>query len=463
MIDNLYPNFNRSKSHYKSRSNYKFNNSGRNNRFTKFNKYDNRFVGSKSDFDHQNGSEHFDNSHESDNSVDFDNSSNITPQTKYENDDNFDIYRNDIKRAFKNIYCTNCGKPGHEYKYCKDAIISIGIILFKFDYSKIKEIFSGLTTMSDDKVDIINNGIKIESQSDISLFSKLRENIKFLTIRRKHTLGYIEFIRGRYKPDNVDGIVFLFQQMTKEEINKIGLMNIAELWDDFWVDPQKKLLYDKEFQKTKQKFDKLKNNDETELTLDFYVKHVVPTWDQAEWGFPKGRRNKMESNRECAMREFEEESGFTKNDYILLDGIKPLVEEFIGTNGIRYKHIYYVAYANNDKIPSVNSNNIHQTTEIGDIGYYTYSEVIDMIRPYHIERKKIIMKLYMYLLEKIINEFKYNLEDDDDERKNSENEISIHSKELTLEKEGEDDKTKTNNQPTKNKKKKTKRIKKKNY
>lgn len=313
------------------------------------------------------------------------------------------IFNDNESKFGKNVSCINCGKLGHEYKQCTDAIISLGIILLKFDYSKIIKIFSDIVS-SDNKIDIINNGIKIESESDISLFSELQENIKFLMIRRKHTLGYIEFIRGRYKPDNVDGIVFLFQQMTKEEIEKIGKMSITELWDDFWSDPQKKLLYEKEFYKTKQNFEKLKNGDETELTLDFYVKHVIPTWDQAEWGFPKGRRNKTESNRECAIREFEEESGLTSDDYILLDGIKPLVEEFIGTNGVRYKHIYYVAYSNNDKIPSIDQTNNHQKSEIGDIGYYTYNEVMELIRPYHIERKKIVMKLYMYLLEKIINE-----------------------------------------------------------
>lgn len=360
------------------------------------------------------------------------------------------LYRNEHKKIYKSVQCSNCGKLGHEYKQCSDAIISIGVILLKFDYSKIKKCFSNLITCPanscNNKVDIVNDGIKIQSSSDISLFSELHENIKFLIIRRKHTLGYIEFIRGRYKPDNVDGIVFLFQQMTKEEISKIGSMSIEELWDNFWIDPQKKLLYDKEFQKTKQKFEKLKNGDETELTLDFYVKHVVPTWDQAEWGFPKGRRNKSESNKECALREFEEESGFTKDDYILLEGIKPFVEEFIGTNGVKYKHIYYVAYANSDKIPSIDKDNIHQMTEIGDIGYYTYNEIMEMIRPYHVERKKIITKLYMYLLEKIISEIKNDIETDSTEEKNDDEDISLNIEEYSL----KNDKHKNNNMNNKN-------------
>lgn len=357
----------------------------------------------------QGGSHLNDDRHEPDGSYEHEKSYN------FEFDTGNDVFRDEFKRMFKSVQCSNCGRSGHEYKECTDAIISIGIILLKFDYSKIRELLSSLITSPDDKIDIVNSGIKIESSLDISLFSKLCENIKFLIIRRKHTLGYIEFIRGRYKPDNVDGIVFLFQQMTKEEIAKIGSKGIGELWDDFWIDPQKKLLYDKEFQKTKQKFEKLRGGDGTELTLDFYVKHVVPTWDQAEWGFPKGRRNKLESNKECAHREFEEESGFTKDDYILLEGIRPFVEEFIGTNGVRYKHIYYVGYASSDKVPSINKDNIHQATEIGDIGYYTYNELMDMIRPYHVERKRIVIKLYMYLLEKIISELKISMGGDPDE------------------------------------------------
>ena len=309
------------------------------------------------------------------------------------------------RKSYKNTYCTNCGRSGHEYKQCEDAIISLGVILLKFDYEKVKALFADLIKGSENKTDITNSGIRVESALDINLFSVLKENIRFLLIRRKHTLGYIEFIRGRYKPDNVDGIVYLFQQMTKDEIERIGRStSMTELWDDFWVDPDKKLLYEKEFQKTRQKFERLKNGEDAELTLDFYIKHVLPTWEQAEWGFPKGRRNKNESNQDCAVREFEEESGFKKGEYTLLEGIKPLVEELIGTNGVRYKHIYYVAYATDDKVPSLDESNVHQKTEVGDIGYYTYNEVMNMIRPYHLERKKIITKLYMYLLEKIIND-----------------------------------------------------------
>lgn len=310
------------------------------------------------------------------------------------------------RKHWKQTYCINCGRYDHDYNTCKDATISTGVILLKFDYKKIRNSLSGLIKRVGTNSDIIGNGISIDSIDDISLFSKINDSIRFLLIRRRYTLGYVEFIRGRYRPDDVDGIVGLFQQMTSMEIDKLVNSNIEDLWDEFWLDKNKKYTYDKEFAKSKQKFEKLKNASDGEIPLSFYSKHVTPLWSSPEWGFPKGRRNKMETNKECAMREFEEETGYARGEYVLLEGIKPFVEDFMGTNNVRYKHIYYVGYASNDKDVFINESSLHQVSEIGDIGYYSYNEVIHMIRPYHTERKKIITNLYTYIVNKIILDIK---------------------------------------------------------
>lgn len=347
----------------------------------------------------------------------------------------------------KSRYHSNCGKFGYKYKFCKEPVTSYGVILIKFDYDRIKNIFSNMysganqtnstnpnpnpnTNTNNTNLDIndtnldtndandanlinINNDrIHFENIDDIKLFSILQNQIKFLLICRKHTLGYSEFIRGHYKPDNIDGTFFLFQQMIKKEINKIeaNKNNFSTLWDDFWIDPSKKILFDKDYKKSKQKFEMLNNSDVSEVTLDFYLDKVNPLWEQPEWGFPKGRKNKLESNIESATREFEEETGFSKNDYILLEGIRPMSEEFIGTNAIKYKHVYYIAYASSDKTPNIEENNLHQMSEIGDIGYFTFNEILGMIRPYQIDRKKIIGKVFMFTCEKIIRELKNDLQ-----------------------------------------------------
>lgn len=85
-----------------------------------------------------------------------------------------------------NIYCTNCGKKGHDYKNCTEPTTSLGIILIKFD-GEIEN--NDLKIPTDEKITILMNGIRANDQKDIILFSKINYSIKFLMIRRKHTLG----------------------------------------------------------------------------------------------------------------------------------------------------------------------------------------------------------------------------------------------------------------------------------
>lgn len=311
------------------------------------------------------------------------------------------MFHEDEKRKNYKI-CSNCNKQGHEFKECKSPIVSMGVILLKISGND-KSDKNELTTILKEEVKSEQEqmGIRGKDFRDLELFSIYKDNLRFLLIRRKHTLGYIEFLRGRYKTDNFEGIIFLFQQMTSEEIEKIGTLTFEELWEDLWGSGERKNNLQSEFEKSKKNFEELKNN-KKELGLNFYVKNVSPSWDQAEWGFPKGRKNKNENNLECAMREFEEETGYKRDEYEILTNISPLIEEFIGTNGVSYKHIYYIGIDKTNKIPKIDTENKSQIGEIGAIGFYTFQETIQLIRPYHIQRKRIVNKLYSYLMNKII-------------------------------------------------------------
>ena len=120
--------------------------------------------------------------------------------------------------------------------------------------------------------------------------------------------------------------------------------------------------------------------------LDFYVKNIKPKWKKPEWGFPKGRRDKHnEENLSCACREFEEETGYKKTDYSVLNRIESIEEKMMGTNGIKYKHIYYLAINNSNKDHISSDYDIY---EIGDIKWFTYNEAMLHIRPYHVEKKE---------------------------------------------------------------------------
>ena len=288
----------------------------------------------------------------------------------------------------KNIYCSNCGRVGHVYKKCNDPITSIGIIAFKLEnnvennvendlnyYSRVKMI----NIIKDKKINIVTNS-----------------NIKFLLVRRKHTLGFIEFIRGRYLLKHNNTIKILFQQMTQEEIYKISINSFDKLWHNIWVTNYKN--YKNEFEITKRKYLKLRNREK--YNLSYFCRNIKPKWDNAEWGFPKGRRNIKEDPKSCAVREFIEETNYTKKDFKILKQIKPISELFHGTNGIQYKHVYFISKIMTDNIPVINTNNKNQYSEIGDIGWFTYEEASQLIRSYQQERLFILNKLYCHILKK---------------------------------------------------------------
>jgi 8-oxo-dGTP pyrophosphatase MutT (NUDIX family) len=261
-----------------------------------------------------------------------------------------------------NTYCCNCGKYGHLYRKCVLPIISLGVILF-------------------------NNNDNI---------------LNYLLIQRKDTLGFVEFIRGKYNLENIEYISKLFKIMTIDERKKIVSYTFDELWDNLWL--SKNNQYHNEYDTSKKKFNLLQNGiyiKNSLYTLNSIDNTTPNVYNNAEWGFPKGRRNYGESDINCAKREFEEESGIKNYEYEILEDIKPIEETFLGSNNIRYKHIYYIARSISDNSDlKINKNNFNQISEIGDIKWFNYDEGMEVIRPYNIEKKKALSKINALLLEK---------------------------------------------------------------
>ena len=257
-------------------------------------------------------------------------------------------------------YCNNCGIKGHLYKDCHNPIMSFGHILFR------------------------------------------RDNNKILMIQRKDSLCYIEFLRGKYDIFNINYIQILINKFTNEEKENLIKYEFDNLWKKLWLIDNEEITYQikNDYIKGKEKYDKLKegylyHKTNEYVNFDYFLKKSNTNYISSEWEFPKGRRNNKETNKECAEREFKEETNYNKNDYQLISNITPFSEEYLGENRVRYKHIYYIGYLNNlKKGIKVDTNNINQFTEIKDIQWLTKVESLNKIRNYHHTRRKVIEQIF---------------------------------------------------------------------
>ena len=311
------------------------------------------------------------------------------------------------KKIMKELVCTNCGSKKHTYKYCSEPVTSWGIILVAYN-NQCPPTHDDVIDLNDSIMTDSRKRVLIETNNDRLIVSNAYHNIKFLMISRKNSLGYVEFIRGRYRPEKIDQVIYLFKQMMQSEIDKINQsINVENgfeyLWKDFWGHKAESqyLMKDKNISKSNYNMLKIIGVEGPDLDLKYIASTVRAEYNIEEWGFPKGRKNRVETEEECAIREFKEESGYTDDDFIIIKNIKPLVEEFNGTNGIRYKHVYYVAELITNKSPRNNITD-SQKDEIGNIQFMQFTTALECIREYHIPRKIILEKLFTYYLDRIL-------------------------------------------------------------
>ena len=287
-----------------------------------------------------------------------------------------------IKGYEKTINCSNCGCKGHSYRYCKEPIQSLGVIVFRIN--GIEE--------RDYSWDSIRDLDKPEKSDD---YIDSYDNIEFLMIRRRDSLGYVEFLRGRYALSDIDFIINIFEEMTVQEKNKIKNQKFEKLWCDMWLidKVEKKGPYKKEFYVSKEKFNKIKNGyilDGNVISLTNILLKLKNSWDEPEWGFPKGRRNPKETDIDCANRELKEETGIESDDYIFYRNVKSFEETFLGSNNVLYKHVYFLGKFNAIKPLELTIKNKHQRIEISKIDWMNYELLKKKIRPYNTKRLKII-------------------------------------------------------------------------
>jgi 8-oxo-dGTP pyrophosphatase MutT (NUDIX family) len=306
-------------------------------------------------------------------------------------------YRSNYFRRKRPFCCVNCGKEGHVYKQCQEPITSFGIIAFSRGRNN-GNVGSSPSHNSQrykcSKHSLLQNKTTVDTSKYVTPVDS--SDLSYLMVQRKDTIGFIDFIRGKY-PDNElerDKILKIYlEEMTCEERMYLARESFESLWDRLWIN-KLSLLYLNEYMEAKKKFSNIRVSDLLDRT--------ECRWIEQEYGFPKGRKNIYESNLECAIREFQEETGYTL-DQIRIINDRPWEENFVGTNGIRYRHIYYIAEVPMVKEPRISLENVRQSGEISNIGWFTYEQCIDNIRPYDTAKKQLITNLHTRLRARINN------------------------------------------------------------
>lgn len=244
------------------------------------------------------------------------------------------------------MYCNNCGGKGHIFRTCKDPVLSCGILLI-----------------------------------DKSTLPTVANETRVLMIRRKDSMSFAEFMRGKYEPEDTAYVSTLVKNMTLKEQASVASDSFESLWRQMWGDDR----MTSDYTQSRERFQQLDR-----MTL---MRNNISEYTEPEWGFPKGRRMRGESDLACALREFDEETNIPRDSFVVLKNMI-LTETFMGLNNVQYKHVYFVALLKHPDMVNVNQKLTPvQRREISGIGWKTFEEAEALVRPHHVERKGMLNQL----------------------------------------------------------------------
>lgn len=252
----------------------------------------------------------------------------------------------------KKKYCTNCGDMSHTSKDCKDPIMSCGIILYR----------------------------------------RLPTNeLQYLMVCRRNTIGLVEIIRGRYEVSDLNYIRSLVNVMSQQEVNWVKTLTFDELWKIVWREHADN--FNKEKKISEEKYIQVYSFIQDTLNA------LTVSYNDPEWGFPKGRRNYKESHRMAAIRELKEETSISPHNYVLHDNAM-FEESYVSYDGKHYKNIYYIGCLRDffDIEDIMRIHRIRTTSyEISEMKLLSLNDCLKHIRDYSTEKKSMLMEIDHYL------------------------------------------------------------------
>jgi ADP-ribose pyrophosphatase YjhB (NUDIX family) len=239
-------------------------------------------------------------------------------------------------------------------------------------------------------------------------YNKEKNNaIEILLIKKRYSYYYLTFVMGYYKKGDLKYLKYLFDNMSYSEKIDILSMQYSQMWYRIWLNNPEKyyniidVYKDTNFSKypLEGKFSAseiyknyicLKNRFEKNFLKDdgHLLQSLIQKSTDAEvlWEIPKGSKNHVhgnsyevlpETNIDCAMREFFEETSIKNDKYKVLYDVEPIIESFID-NDIIYKMVYYIAEIRKDTppfTPHIDYRNFDQVTEVEQIKWTSLPEI----------------------------------------------------------------------------------------
>jgi len=223
-------------------------------------------------------------------------------------------------------------------------------------------------------------------------------NVEILLIKKRYTYQFFGLVMGHYKKNDTKYIKYIFDNMTYAEKMDIIGMQFNRMWYRIYHNDPEKFYSIVDIYKNanfanspiEQRYSESeiyklyiekKNKFEKNFVKDCGKKLRILIHQSTDakviWEMPKGGKNGNESNIECSIREFYEETSIKFSKYKILHDVAPLVDAFVD-NEIIYKTVYYVAIlreGNDNFIPSINYRSFSQITEVEEIKWVSLAEI----------------------------------------------------------------------------------------
>ena len=342
-------------------------------------------------------------------------------------------------------FCINCGKKNHTITQCSEPFSSYGVICFH--------------------------------KSSVDNLQRV------LMVCRRHSVYYVEFLRGKYDVNNLEYLITLFSRMTKDEIQLIcSSANFEALRYDLGLDNTRRRVFRAEYETSELKFNYILNlgilanviqcinyifneafqiatiadietatsqfklpiasvstssgpssefiEDNRDVLNELKAEMTVQNaeiYKMPEWEIPKGKRQNKETDLQCAVREFCEETGLGPENIRIFKNVVPLEEVYTGVNGVEYKHIYFIGEIVNipdnllvkadgtvagvDGSSQVSELQVdgqckEQVSEVSKIMLMDLASVNRELRVFHVSKRNIIQKAF-YIIGTLYNFFYY--------------------------------------------------------